>query len=138
MNAQAHTIFPSKIEYTPRFRGEGTVEPVGISGHCLDPWLSEGDVVAIDRELEPQDGDLVIVSLRYRKSLGFIGSAAPTVRRDSMKQLRIVDGQSWLACADGWIEWPREGRLVGVVTAWHRVGDDRPAMSTMSFDEFRE
>lgn len=138
MNAQMQgTIDRRRVEQLDRYMSSVTTEIWGISGNCLNPWLCEGDAIWIDRTIaEPVDGDLVVVSLRYRKSLGFIGMAAPSVRRDSMKQLRIIDGQYWLASADGWIEWPTDAKLVGVVIAWHRVGDDRPAMDTMNFDEF--
>jgi hypothetical protein len=103
-------------------------------GQCLSPWLNSGDVVFFDREIEPADGDLVVVEARFRKQSSRLGEQ-PTIRREKiLKQWRIIDGEPWLSCNDGWIEMPLDARRLGVVTVLHRADQSQP-MIAMNFDQ---
>jgi hypothetical protein len=102
-----------------------------IVGDCLRPWLLPGDIVWSDPTLEPEDGDVVLVSMLYRRA-NFIG-AGGTMRRDAVKQLRIRDGVSWLDSHDGCTADPRH-EIIGPVVMYYRGWRFRPALRDMRFN----
>jgi hypothetical protein len=96
------------------------LEVSAIDGNCLRPWLLTGDIVLIDRQIEPQPGDLVLCEMVYQRRGSGLGSATlPPVVRMSVKQLREVDGKRFLCAADGAIS-ATPHRVVGVVVGVQR------------------
>jgi len=103
-----------------------------ISENCLRPYLCDRDVVMIDFDRKPIDGDLVLVAMRYRRA-GFIGGEGSLKTQESCKQLRVVNGERYLCAADGDVSAdPHE--ILGTVVAWYRPGWwRRPSPKRMNF-----
>lgn len=105
-----------------------------LQGDCLCPFLVADDLVWFDRQREPRDGDLVIVAMLYRRYGGIMGAGQRIDRHDAVKQLRIVDGERFLAAADGAVHADAH-EVLGPVVAWRRPGWwRRPALKSMRFD----
>lgn len=108
-----------------------------IDGNCLAPWFRTGDVVWFDRKLEAKDGDLVVVSMLYRRK-GFIGGDGALKRLDAVKQLRIVDGERFLCTRDDYVSADSH-EILGPVEAWYRPGWwRRPSVKRMRLAGPRE
>jgi hypothetical protein len=128
------TVDTSRVEYGARHRGQST-HFAGIAGTCLAPWLKEGDSVWWDQHLEPTDGDVIALRVHFRSAADVAMGTKPVLM---LKQYRLVDGKEWLACNDGWTRIRLDDmEILGVITAWHRHGDDRSPMGTMNFDVAR-
>jgi hypothetical protein len=80
----------------------GNLVEAQTQGQCLRPWFASGDLVYIAKGLEPRPNELVWVNLPFERATGF--GTRQLRLEPSLKQLRIVDGVRWLACADGAIE----------------------------------
>ena len=78
---------------------------VVLSGNCLRPWLLHGDGAWFDKSLEPRNGDVVLVAMKYVEKLagGFsvLGGTPSVTTRTAVKQLSIEADGKWLVCADG-------------------------------------
>jgi hypothetical protein len=106
-----------------------------IAGDCLRPWIVDGDLVWFDRTVDPQDGDVVVASMLYRRfGCNLLGALQEIQRRDAVKQLRIVAGEKFLCAVDGAVNADAH-EILGPVIAWHRPGWwRRPAVKHMTFD----
>ncbi len=88
----------------------------------MAPFLVDGDVLVVDPDLQPKDGDVVRVAMRYHKSSTMLGNAArQSVTHDAVKQYRNVDGKAWLCSADGSVDASYH-QITGTVVAWCRGG----------------
>ena len=102
-----------------RFDATHDHEAFGVEGDCLRPYLLPGDLVYVDRQLAPLDGELVLVDMRYRKSSSLVGAGAPVITRRALKQYFADDEGGALCSADGAVH-ARAHRILGVVTIVQR------------------
>jgi hypothetical protein len=77
------------------------IEAMIVEGECMAPYLLPGDVVALARGLEPRPGDLALVRMSYARAPQIIGRAPLIVERAALKQVQVIDGQTWLCAAEG-------------------------------------
>lgn len=123
-------VIPIFVRRTARYRSY-TATGRGIVGACLAPYLQEGDAVFVDPTIEPRDSDLVCVLLSYiverehfrHGPRGEEVVPATVARRESIKVLRIINGERWLVTLnDGAVRFEDmlDAEIVGTVTAWHR------------------
>lgn len=107
-------------------------------GRCLRPWLENDDVVYFAKGLEPRDGDIILVELPYERDRQLRWEP-------SAKQLRIIDGVRWLACADGAIGLDgthviegrriKIGKIIGTAVAIVRAPrDPLPPIAEINFE----
>lgn len=126
------SYWPPLVRKFPRFYRAAAHEVRAVDGDCLRPFLLPGDLVWIDRALEPADGEFALTSMLYR-SLTTISGPGSTRRRESIKQLRMRDGVRWLDCADGCTDDERH-EVLGTVVAVYRGWRLRPSLRSMRFD----
>jgi len=94
--------------------------PSQISGNCLAPYFSDGDIVWHDDRLSPRDGDVVIANMVYLTPAKMLGLPPSRMRRAAIKQYRVVDGDGWLCAAEGGVPASLH-EIVGVVVCWQRT-----------------
>lgn len=69
------------IERMPRcYRAHG-LQAFTVAGDCLRPWLLPNDIVLADPTLDPLDGELVLVNMKYRRSTTTLGAGVSYRRR---------------------------------------------------------
>ena len=122
------------VRRLPRYNKHAQLEVFGTRGDCLRPWLRGGDAVWVDRSLWPEDRDLVLVSMLYRRAnqVGFV-LGQETVRESAVKQFRRrPDGVEWLDSADGCVSDARH-LILGVVVAVYQRGLFRKSVRRMEF-----
>src|SRR5947208_12418170 len=93
-----------------RYRGNSPclAGPYVSIGDCLEPYLSDGGLVWLDRGLEPRPGDLVIVDLDGG------------LRTKALEEL--ADGTRWLVSNVMAIPLLPRWRILGVIVAeWPRL-----------------
>lgn len=122
----------------PRFYGKSPGLTAGrIVGDCCRPWILPGDLVLIDTCLDPEHGELVMVNMRYRRpvsSSGFMVGGGTTYRYEkAIKQLLIVDGVQYLACATGAVPADAGHEILGPIVAFSRRGWRREPMTNIDF-----
>lgn len=103
-----------------------------IDGDCLRPYFVTGDMVMIDADREPKDGDLVLVAMRYRRD-GILGCGSIKVA-ESVKKWRVIDGERRLCAADGSVSADAH-EVRGTVVGWNRPRWwRRPSVKSMKFE----
>ena len=83
----------------PKVAGRNIVG-IQVSGDCLEPELSHGDVVFVDMDIAPEDGDLVLCTVDGKIAI---------------KRYREVNGERWLENRYGRVEIESEADIKGVV-----------------------
>lgn len=85
-----------------RLRGRPNAFAAVVSGNCMEPWVSPGDIVLIDPDRQPADGEMVVIT----ESGG--GTLVKWFRVDEL-------GQAFLRAADGTELRPQRATVEGVV-----------------------
>lgn len=91
-----------------------------VEAHCLAPYLDAGDAILLDFERQPEDGDLVLVAMRYRRT-GIIGAGSIRTA-EAVKLIRLVDGEPRLFVANGESVHADAHEVLGTVVGWYRPG----------------
>lgn len=122
------------IERLPRFYRPHVLQAFTIAGDCLRPWLLPGDVVLADPTLDPVDGELVLVNMKYRRNGGITLGVGVTYRTEpAIKQLVLVeDAPPMLAFATGAVKTDHHD-VVGPIVAVSRRGWRRAPLKDMDF-----
>lgn len=108
-----------------------------IHGDCLRPFLLPDDMVMVDTSLDPCDGELVLVNMRFKRALSVtgcvsVGGGVTYQYKHALKQLVTIDDVPHLACATGAVR--ADGHeILGVVVATRRRGWRRAPMSPITF-----
>lgn len=132
---EAERPIPLTVGYGMRFRvgrwRSSGPEPIFGAGPCLEPWFTDDDIMWFDRGLVPEDRELVVFEMLYRRR-GDDGQWR-YVKSLSVKQLRMTPRGPVLACNQGAV---RAGmvQILGPVVAWKRKAWwRRPSVRKMDF-----